>query len=602
MTHTKKRTILYTALALALAAAVFLTVKIAAANTSASPTVSADSATSDSAAASASSASAGNASTVSAAEFVFSDSGIAVTGSSSGTEIDGTALTIDEPGTYTVSGTCADGSIKIKKGTTGVTLILNGLDLTSTATAPITCAKSSEVTILAADGTENILTDSAQNNDDEYPENTDAENAVIKCKDGSTVTLGGTGSLTVNANGKNGIKSGATTDEEGEASLTIQDLALTITASVNDAINAEQTLNIPSGTLTISAADDAIHADYELSIGASGTDGPAITIIGCYEGLEAATLNIFSGNIDITATDDCLNAANSDLAGYAFTMTISGGTIHAYTSGGDGFDSNGDLTISGGTVVVWTANSADNQPLDADGTITITGGTVLAAGGSSGMGTNLSATQPYVTFGSSTMGGMGGFSGGKMQPPTGDRPDDMPELPDGAQPGDMGTPPDGAQSGNMGTPPDGAQSGDMGTPPDGFGGAASAASVAKGSTLTITSGSDTLLSEIAPCDVRFVFFSAPGLAEGESCTLSADSETVETADAQTGEMQSGFGGKPTGEAPALPDGETSTLPSGEAPALPSGETPASGDTTQPPAPPTGDTATPPQAPGADTAT
>ena len=557
MTHSQKRTILFAVLALVAAALAFWIVKVTAASTSGAPTVSADSAdtsTSDSTAASTLSAA--------SAEFVFSDSGIAVTGSSSGTEISGTALTIDEAGTYTVSGACADGSIKIKKGTTGVTLILNGLDLTSSATAPITCAKSSEVTILAADGTENVLTDSAQNNDGEYPENTDAENAVIKCKDGSTVTLGGTGSLRINANGKNGIKSGGATDEAGKASLTIEELTLTINAAVNDAINAEQTLHIPSGTLTIAAADDAIHADYELNVGADGTDGPSITITGCCEGLEAATLNIFSGNIDITATDDCLNAANSDLSGYDFTINISGGTIRAYTSGGDGFDSNGDLTISGGTVVVWTANGADNQPLDADGTITVTGGTVLAAGGSSGMGMNLSTTQPYVTFGSSTMGGMGGFGGGKMQPPTGDRPDDMPELPDGTQSSDRALP-DGTQQPSDMTPPDGTQQpGDMGTPPDGFGDFGSfgggTALVAKGGTLTITSGSDMIFSETASCDVRFVFFSAPELADGESCTLNADAETAETAEAQTGETQTGFGGKPTGDPPARPDGEAPT--------------------------------------------
>ena len=551
MTHSQKRTILFAVLALVAAALVFFIVKATAANTAGTLTVSADSessSTSDSTVITAGAAS---------AEFVFSDSGIAVTGSSSGTEISGTALTIDEAGTYTVSGACADGSIKIKKGTTGVTLILNGLDLTSSATAPITCGKSSEVTILAANGTENALTDSAQNNDGEYPENTDAENAVIKCKDGSTVTLCGAGSLTLNANGKNGIKSGGATDEAGKASLTIEELSLTINASVNDAINAEQTLHIPSGTLTIAAADDAIHADYDLNIGASGTDGPSITITGCCEGLEAAALNILSGNIDITATDDCLNAANADLSGYDFTMTISGGTIHAYTSGGDGFDSNGDLTISGGTVVVWTASAADNQPLDADGTITVTGGTVLAAGGSSGMGMNLSATQPYVTFGSDTMGGFGGFGGGKMQPPTGDCPDDMPELPDGTQPSDR-TPPDGTQPSDR-TPPAGTQQpGDMGTPPDGFGDFGGAALVAKGGTLTITSGSDTLFSETALCDVRFVFYSAPELTDGESCTLNADSDAAETAEAQTGEVQTGFGGKPTGDPPARPDGEAPT--------------------------------------------
>lgn len=342
-----------------------------------------------------------------AVTLTFSDSGITADGSG-GFETEGTALTITDAGTYVLTGSCADGSVKVKKGVSGVTLVLSGLTLTSADTAPITCGKSSQVALYAAAGTENRLTDTAQNNDETYSENTDAENAVIKCKDGSQVTLCGSGTVVIEANGKNGIKSGASTAEEGEASLTIRDIALTITAPVNDAINAEQLLVIESGTLTISAGDDAIHCDLLLNIGAEGTDGPAITLTDCYEAIEAATLNIRSGNIDITSSDDCLNAANSDLSGYDFSMTISGGTITAYSSGGDGFDSNGSLTISGGTVAVWTANTADNQPLDADGTITISGGTVLAAGGSSGMGMNLSASQACVTFGASGMGGFGG--------------------------------------------------------------------------------------------------------------------------------------------------------------------------------------------------
>ena len=260
-----------------------------------------------------------------------------------------TALTVSESGVYRLSGSCADGSVTIKKGTTDVTLILDNLTLTSTDTAPITCGKSSQVTIEAAAGTVNALSDSEQNNGDTYPANENAENAVLKCKDGSQVTLCGTGSLTLTANGKNGIKSGASTDEDGEASLTIRELTLTIHAPVNDAINAGQLLTIESGDLTISAADDAIHCDYTLQIGAEGTDGPAISITDCCEGLEAATLNVASGDIRIRASDDCLNAANSDLTGFDFSMNLSGGTINAYTTDGDGFDSNGSMTISGGT-------------------------------------------------------------------------------------------------------------------------------------------------------------------------------------------------------------------------------------------------------------
>ena len=353
-----------------------------------------------------------------ATTLTFTDSGVAASdGDYTGYAVEGTAVTIDGAGTYILTGTCGDGSVTVKKGTTGVTLVLNGLDLTSADTAPITCNKSTEVTIYAAPGSANVLTDSERNNDESYPDNTEAENAVIKCKDGSRVVLCGTGSLTVNANGRNGIKSGASTAEEGEASLTIRELTLTIDAPVNDAVNAEQLLAIESGTVTISAGDDALHSDLALNIGASGTEGPVIVINACYEGIEGATLNICSGDITINATDDCLNAANGDLSGYDFAMSISGGTITAYTSGGDGFDSNGGLTISGGSVAVWTASTADNQPLDADGTISITGGTVLAAGGSSGMGMKLSAEQPCVTF---SFGGSSLAKGGAFAIASGD--------------------------------------------------------------------------------------------------------------------------------------------------------------------------------------
>ena len=480
----------------------------------------------------------------------FSDSGISVTsGSSNGFECEGTALTIDAAGTYVLSGSCADGSVKVKKGTTGVTLVLNGLTLTSSNTAPIACSKSTEVTVVTAAGTENTLSDAAENNDDNYPDNENAENAVIKCKDGSTVTLCGTGTLTLNANGKNGIKSGATTDAEGEASLTIRELTLNINASVNDAVNAEQYLSVESGTLNLAAADDALHCDLTMDVGAEGTDGPTIKITEAYEGIEAATLNIQSGDISILCTDDCLNAANSDLGSYDFSMNISGGTIVAYTAAGDGFDSNGSLTISGGNVTVWTASSADNQPLDADGTISITGGTVLAAGGSAGMGMNLSATQAYVTFGSTGMGGMdnmggqpGGFGGGMQPPQSGSfQPGRDSQSDDSFQPGR-----DSQSGGNAPS--------DSGIQPGGIGNAL----ISSGSTVTILDASGNVVyTGEAPCNAAFVFFSSPDLSTDESYTLSADGTSAAAATAQTGTSSAQFGGgqRPGSEPPAAPGGE-----------------------------------------------
>ena len=438
--------------------------------------------------------------TASNVTFTFTDSGVTAAGETdTGYEIDGTALTITSSGTYTVSGSCADGSIKVKKGTTGVTLVLGGLTLTSENTAAITCGKSSEVTILVSNGTENSLSDTEQNNDDNYPENENAENAVIKCKDGSTVTLCGDGELTITANGKNGIKSGATTDEDGEASLTIRDLTLNIDAPVNDAINAEQLLNVESGTLTIDAADDAIHCDLVLNIGADGTDGPTIDITNCCEGLEGAELNVCSGDITINASDDCLNAANSDLTDYDFTMTISGGAIDTYTSGGDGFDSNGDLTL--------------------------TGGTVLAAGGSSGMGMNLEATQPCVIYGSTGFGGKPGSTQSSL--------------------------------------------------------------IAADADFTIEDADgNAVYRGTARCGANFILFSSADVVADSAYTLKAgDSSTEGTAQSGTVSTGMGMGGgfpgggqKPDGEPPEsfdgqMPNGEKSELPDGEVPEMPSGERP-----------------------------
>lgn len=443
----------------------------------------------------------------------FSNDGITAA-DSPGLSIDGTSLTITASGTYLLSGSCEDGSVKVQKGTTGVVFVLDGLTLSSQTTAPIICAKSTEVTIEAAAGTINTLSDTEANNDGSDDSNTEsnndgsddsntennnaegsdsetvttndassnsaAENAVIKCKDGSQVVLCGTGELILRANGKNGIKSGASTETEGDASLTIRELTLTIDAPVNDAVNAESILNVESGTLEISAGDDALHSDGELNIGADGTDGPSISITSCYEGLEGTVVNIFSGNIDLQSTDDCINAADSDQPNGDFQINITGGKITASASDGDGFDSNGDLTISGGSVAVWTANAADNEPLDADGTVTISGGTVLAAGESSGMGIHLEASQPCVIFSGDSSEG-GGFR--------------------------------------------------------------QTALLTKENSFSILSDDQTTLySAEAMCSASYIIFSSPDLTESASCSLSSgDTET--TSSAQSGSISTGMGGK-----------------------------------------------------------
>lgn len=464
----------------------------------------------------------------------FSNDGITAA-DDSGLSIDGTSLTITAAGTYLLSGSCEDGSVKVQKGTTGVVLMLDGLTLSSQTTAPLICAKSTEVTIEAAAGTINMLSDTEANNDGSEDSNT--ENAVIKCKDGSQVVLCGTGELILQANGKNGIKSGASTETEGDASLTIRELTLTIDAPVNDAVNAESILNVESGTLEISAGDDALHSDGELNIGADGTDGPSISITSCYEGLEGTVVNIFSGDIDLQSTDDCINAADSDQPNGDFQINITGGSITASTSNGDGFDSNGDLIISGGSVAVWTANAADNEPLDADGTVTISGGTVLAAGESSGMGIHLEASQPCVIFSGDSSEG-GGFR--------------------------------------------------------------QTALLTNGSSFSILSDDQTTLySAEAICSASYIIFSSPDLTESGSCTLSSE-DTETTSSAQSGSISTGMGrrggSKGFGDFKNIdgqrPEGKRpeGNPPSGERNGQQPGGNPHSGENNEQPEgnPPTGD--------------
>ena len=350
------------------------------------------------------------------------------------------ALTIKSAGTYVVSGTCSNGTIVVKKNVTGVTLVLNGLTLAASATAPITCNKGSGVTIYAAAGTTNNLSDDQYNNDDVYTDETlypDIENAVIKCKDGSNVTICGTGTINVNAYGKNGIKGGADLYEEDEdgnatdtllstASLTIEDVTLNVSikhsykdpedasAYDGDAIKSEKELNILSGTVTVSANDDGIKCDYTLNIGAAGTTGPTIKVTKATEGIEGSVVNVYSGNVYVTASDDGINAAKGDIADRSadFQYNQYGGYVYVNVTNGDGLDSNGSATLAGGTLEVYAPSQGDGDPIDTEFGCTLSGATVLAVGHAM-MQQSYSASTAYVTFGGSS-GGFGGNNGSTL--------------------------------------------------------------------------------------------------------------------------------------------------------------------------------------------
>lgn len=307
-------------------------------------------------------------------------------------------VTIDTAGTYVITGSCSDGNIKVKKETTGVVLILQDLDLTSTTGAAISCNKGSEVQIVIQGDV--TLTD-AENPEDEDSADTETadafDGAALKVKAGASVYLTGDGNLTIDASAcKNGIKTSDADSDYDAAVLTIGgELSIDITAA-NDAINAGYDLVIESGTLTVSAGDDAIHADRILQLGSEG-EGPVITIEKSAEALEATVVNIFGGDVTINANDDAINAANKEgtySSELTYSINITGGTVNV-NSRGDGLDSNGNINITGGFTTISSANNGGEAGIDYMGSCYVAEDTLQNNSG--------------VSFDS----GMGGFGGGR---------------------------------------------------------------------------------------------------------------------------------------------------------------------------------------------
>ena len=182
--------------------------------------------------------------------------------------------------------------------------------------------------------------------------------------------------------------------------------------TADDAVHGGGDVIITGGTWTIRTGDDGIHADAAVVVRA-GT----FIIPYCYEGVEGQSVTIDGGSLDINACDDGVNAAGgADGSGAAFGygkqdrfaadescfITINGGII-AIVSDGDSIDSNGSLTVNGGTLDL-TCNGNGNTAIDTDGTFTHNGGDITTNDGSE-----------------SGNGGMGGHGG--QRPGTGEKPE-----------------------------------------------------------------------------------------------------------------------------------------------------------------------------------
>ena len=310
-------------------------------------------------------------------------SGSSVSVSGDGVTVSGSTVTISKAGTYVISGQSDGVQIKIAADKSDdVKLVLKGATMTNTDAA-ISATSAGQVYLTLAEGTTNSLSDSSSNSDEKA-------NAALFSK--VDLTINGSGTLNVDGKKSNAIKvndtlhiTGGTFNltSVGDAfnvndELNITGTTMTIDAK-EDGVKVDNDDDLTAGnmylannTITVTAGDDGIHASGKLVIN-SGT----YTVKNATEGIEGKSITINGGDINVYATDDGVNAANKDAQQSDIYFTMTGGNLTVEVGQGDTdpIDSNGNITVTGGTIKL-----IGQSGFDFDGTATYTGGDIYING------------------------------------------------------------------------------------------------------------------------------------------------------------------------------------------------------------------------------
>lgn len=300
------------------------------------------------------------------------------------------SVTITKSGVYEISGSLSEGSLIVNVDKTvdeGVVyLVLNQVNISSNTGTPIHIMEAKDVVMILADGTvNNIKQGKISTNDANFP------SAAIFSKADLFIT--GNGTLNVETAYNDAITS--------KDDLNIESGTLNIVAA-SDGLVGKDSLEVNGGIINLSVGKDGLKAtnDTEQGQGYVEINGGTINVTKSDEGVEAMDIVINGGKITIVSSDDGMNVKYR-----TGTLAIHGGEIYI-TSKGDGVDSNGNILMTGGLLVIDTTTvSHDNTPVDADGTITVTGGQILD--------TNGNAIDYTRQMGPGGPGGFGGGFGGR---------------------------------------------------------------------------------------------------------------------------------------------------------------------------------------------
>ena len=223
----------------------------------------------------------------------------------------------------------------------------------------------------------------------------------------------------------------------------------------DDGVRSDVAVHLSGSTVDVNAGGDGVHSDVALLI-----DGGYVTVASSTEGLEAGLLSISDGTVNLTSSDDGINGSGAtsvdatteqeqqeqseEAAGpqppegmpeppqgmqeppqgmqqpqegmqppqqggasggqpgagmeqsTGEQIVISGGTVKV-NAAGDGIDSNGDLRINGGTVLVFGPSDGANGTFDYAGSFSIDGGTVIGLGSAGMPADPTGGTQSFIS-------------------------------------------------------------------------------------------------------------------------------------------------------------------------------------------------------------
>lgn len=296
-----------------------------------------------------------------------------------GASVDGSSVLITQPGVYTVSGELSDGQIKVTlTKEEKAKLILNGVTLSCSESAPVYVESADKIVIELADSSVNTLSDKGTAYVDDTEDNNGLPNAVLFSKD--DLTIKGSGTLSVNATANNGITSkndlkitGGTikvTSEgngiKGKDSVSVKDADITVNAD-SDGIKTDNALDedkgciyFESGTFNINSGEDGVQADRLLSIsggtyfittgGGSSVSSSAAGWGNWNNNSSESSAKALKCDMEITIDDGEFNIDSSDDSIHSNdTITVNGGQFKI-SSGDDGIHADNSLTINNGTI------------------------------------------------------------------------------------------------------------------------------------------------------------------------------------------------------------------------------------------------------------